>query len=63
MDAKTRIPKLKGSSNWDLFKIRIRAILAEKGYISAIKPEKVFPRNTAKEIIEEEKEDSATLAL
>jgi hypothetical protein len=63
MDAKTRIPKLKGSSNWDLFKIRIRAILAEKGYISAIKPEKAFPKSTAKEILEEEKEKRAEIAI
>ena len=52
----TKIEKLKGASNWDLWRIRIRALLAEKGLIDAIKPKKEFQKNTPKETIEEYKE-------
>jgi hypothetical protein len=53
MDFKhSTVPKLKGSQDWDLWKIRIRALLAEKGYIDGIKSKKEFPKNTAKDIID-----------
>ena len=53
MDPISKISKLQGSKDWDLWRIRIRALLAEKGYIDAIKPKKEFSRNSPKEAIEE----------
>jgi hypothetical protein len=50
MDSTTsKISKLKGSTDWDLWRIRLRALLAEKGYINAIKPKKEFSKSTPKE--------------
>jgi hypothetical protein len=31
-----KIPKLKGSSNYDIWSIRVQAILVEKGYLEVI---------------------------
>jgi hypothetical protein len=53
MDNFKRIQRLEGARDWDLFKIRIRALLSEKGYIDAIKPKKEFTKNTARETIDE----------
>jgi hypothetical protein len=50
------ITKLKGSKEWDLWRIRIRALLAEKGYLNTINTKKEFPKGTPKETIEEYKE-------
>ena len=63
MEKTPKIPKLKGAKDWDIFKIRIRAILAEKGYINAIKPKKEFPKNTSKEIIEEYMERRTDISI
>ena len=58
MDSTTsKIPKLKGSTDWDLWRIRLRALLAEKGYIDAIKPKKEFSKSTPKETIESYNEE------
>jgi hypothetical protein len=43
-----KLSKLKDFKNWDIFRIKIRALLAEKGYIDAIKPKREFSENTAK---------------
>jgi hypothetical protein len=56
METTTKIDKLKGAVNWDLWRIRIRALLAEKGLIDAIKTEKEFPEDISKKKIEEYKE-------
>lgn len=36
MDSIFKIPKLRGSSNYDIWEIRIQAILVEKDYINYI---------------------------
>jgi hypothetical protein len=43
-----KLSKLKDSKDWDIFRIKIRALLAEKGCIDAIKPKREFSENTAK---------------
>lgn len=43
--------------------MRIRALLAEKGHIDAIKPKKEFPKNASKEIVEEYNEKRAESSL
>lgn len=47
-----KLSKLKGSKDWELWRVRIRALLAKKGYIETIKPKKEFPKGSAKETIE-----------
>jgi hypothetical protein len=43
--------------------MRIRALLAEKGYIDAIKSKREFPKNTSKEIIEEYNDKRAEISI
>ena len=59
----SKIPKLKGSKDWDLWRIRIRALLAAKGYINAIKPKKEFSKNTSRETIEEYNDKRAETSI
>jgi hypothetical protein len=63
MEKTSKIPKLKGAKDWELFRIRIRALLAEKGYLDAIKAKRDFPKNTSKEIIEEYTEKKADISI
>ena len=63
MDTKSKIPKLKGSMDWDLWRLRIRALLAEKGYIDAIKPKKEFSKNTSREMLEEYNDKRAGISI
>ena len=56
METTTKIEKLKGAVNWNLWRMRIRAILAEKGLIDAIKAEKELPEGTSTKKAEEHKE-------
>ena len=57
------IPKLRGAKDWDLWRIRIRALLAEKGYIDAINSRKEFSKNTTKEIIESYNEERKKISI
>jgi hypothetical protein len=38
-----KIPKLKGSENWELWSIRMSAVLAEKSYFDALNPPEAEP--------------------
>lgn len=38
-----RIPKLKGTSNWDIWALRAEALLIEKGYFEALSPFRAAP--------------------
>jgi len=53
MATKARIEPLKGSVNWSLWRIRLKALLSKDEIGYTIKPKKEFPKSTAKEIIEE----------
>ena len=64
METTTKIEKLKGAVNWDLWRIRIRALLAEKGLIDTIKIEKEIPIGTKRSIedIKEKRESDSIKA-
>ena len=49
----TKIEQLKGASNQEIWRIRIRALLTEKGLLDSIKVRKEFPKSTSKDTIEE----------
>ena len=54
MAPKAKIDPLKGAENWNIWRIRLKALLAEKGDLGyTIKPRKEFPKNTSKDTIEE----------
>jgi hypothetical protein len=50
-DTILKIPKLKGSSNYDIWSIRVQSILVEKGYLEVI----------AEDYINQTLDDSANL--
>lgn len=38
-DSNTKIPKLKGSENWDIWHLRMEALLVERGYYTIFNPD------------------------
>jgi hypothetical protein len=53
MATKAKIDPLKGSGNWNIWRIRLKALLSEKEIGYTIKPKRVFPKGTDKDDIEE----------
>jgi gag-polypeptide of LTR copia-type len=48
-----RIPKLKGSNNWDIWSIRMEAVLCDRGYLDVMTPATtIFPEGTTGEEIQ-----------
>jgi len=58
-----KLAKLQGYKDWDIWRIRIRAVLAEKDYISAIRPKKDFPKNTTRDIIDSYNEEREKVSI
>jgi hypothetical protein len=53
MATKAKIDPLRGSANWHIWRIRLKALLSEKEIGYTIKPKRVFPKGTDKDDIEE----------
>ena len=54
MAPKTKIDPLLGASNWNIWRIRLKALLTEKDDLAyTIRPKKEFPKSTPKDNIEE----------
>src|SRR6201996_6938833 len=53
MIKRAKIPPLKGAANWNIWRIRLKALLAKDDLGYTIKPKREFPKNTPKDEIEE----------
>ena len=54
MTKQAKIDPLKGAQNWNIWRVRLKALLASKDDLGAtIRPKIEFPKGTAKDKIEE----------